>query len=61
VCYCNGDDFEIACPKDGVEGKSTKNRPAETGIESLKPIRLHANEINQAIQLIQARPQLRRW
>jgi hypothetical protein len=51
--YGKDDHVDIICPKDDVEGKPAKDRTAEIGIENLESIRRSADELNQAIQLIQ--------
>lgn len=51
--YGEHDHVDIICPKDDVERKSPKDRPAETGIENLESIGRSGDDVNQAIQLIQ--------
>jgi hypothetical protein len=53
VCYGKDDEVEVVYSKDDVEGKSTKDRPAEAGIENLESIGRDGDEVNQTIQLIQ--------
>jgi hypothetical protein len=53
MCYCKDDNVEIVRTKDDIEGKSTKDRPAEVSVENLKSVGRNGNDVNQAIQLIQ--------
>jgi hypothetical protein len=47
------DNVQFVCPKNDVEGKSTKDRSAKADVENLKSVGRPADEINQAIQLFQ--------
>jgi hypothetical protein len=53
MCYGKDDSVQVVCPDDDVEGKATKNRSPEVGIENLKSVRRNGDQINQAIQLIE--------
>jgi hypothetical protein len=53
VRHGKDDDIDVVCPKDDVEGKPAKDRPAEIGIEDWKCIRRDGNQVNQPIQFIQ--------
>jgi hypothetical protein len=53
VRYGKDDDIGVVCPKDDVEGKPAKDRPAEISIEDWKSLRRDGDEVNQAIQFIQ--------
>ena len=53
MCHCKDDNVEIVRTKDDVEGKSTKDRPAEVSVETLKSVGRNGDDVNQAIQLIQ--------
>ena len=51
--YGKDDNLQVVCPKNDVERKSTKDRPAEISIENLKSVGRIGDEINHAIQLIE--------
>lgn len=51
--HCKYDNIQFVGPKNDVERKSTKNCPAEVGIERWKSVGRIADEINQAVQLIE--------
>ena len=51
--YGKDDSLQFVCPKNDVERKSTKNRPAEVSIENLKCVGRISDEIDHAIQLIE--------
>jgi hypothetical protein len=51
--YGKDDNLQVVCPKNDVEWKSTKNRPAEVSIENLKSVGRIRDAINHAIQLIE--------
>ena len=53
MCYGKDDNVEIVRTKDDIEGKSTKDRPAEVSVENLKSVGRNGDDVNQAIQLIQ--------
>ena len=53
MCHCKDDNVEIVRTKDDIEGKSTKDRPAEVSVETLKSVGRNGDDVNQAIQLIQ--------
>jgi hypothetical protein len=53
MCHCKDDNVEVVRTKDDIEGKSTKDRPAEVSVETLKSVGRNGDDVNQAIQLIQ--------
>ena len=53
MCHCKDDNVEIVRTKDDLEGKSTKDRPAEVSVKTLESVGRNGDDVNQAIQLIQ--------